>query len=292
MPVTFKVAPHTANTANDVADIKSIGLLRWCSYEQFDVCEELLQSFIGRGPDAVASNFMGAAGGLVSTVLTAYNSHHALVLRPDDVWLAILVQFSFYVNAHADELRDKFVAHEDKKEVVVDDFGTRYTVDHGLMTRRMTEEMDKFIVDQAFKDWILPRFSTTTSNDVVVASVVMMATLKEYFSYKMVLDCGIPSVTLEGEKSDWEEILRRASKLKEYGKETTAWYALLEPVLTRFVRAFDAPDADENLDFWQKVADVRNLGSGMTDLSGWITAFCAFSSKGKWLGLPLDDVST
>ena len=291
MPITFKPAAHAANSFQNATELTSLDLLRSSCDAQWDICDEVLQSFIGRGPDATGGNLQSAHTGLVSTILSAYNQHHALILRPDDVWLAILVQFNFYVNAHAEELRDKFVAHEGKQKVVVRALGTRFTVDFGYLAKCMTGEMDKFIVDSALKEWILPSFSTTTNNDTVVAAVLMMATLKEYFAYKIQLCCGIPKVTLEGEKSDWEEILRRASKLQEYGKETTAWCALLEPVLNRFVRAFDAPDADENLDFWQRVADVRHQGSGPSYLSGWITAFCAFSAKGKWLGLPLDDVS-
>jgi hypothetical protein len=57
--------------------------------------------------------------------------------------------------------------------------------------------------------------------------------------------CGIPRVTLEGEKKDWENILTRLEKLKEYGDETTAWYHLLVPVISRFVGAFDNPDLVE-----------------------------------------------
>lgn len=34
----------------------------------------------------------------------------------------------------------------------------------------------------------------------------------------MELCCGIPSVTLEGEKSDWENLLLRIDKLKEFGR--------------------------------------------------------------------------
>src|SRR5690349_20929723 len=38
--------------------------------------------------------------GLVHIVIGAYNNHFNLVLRPDDVWQAIVTQLSFYVNAH------------------------------------------------------------------------------------------------------------------------------------------------------------------------------------------------
>jgi hypothetical protein len=96
--------------------------------------------------------------------------------------------------------------------------------------------------------------------------------------------CGIPRVTLEGEKEDWENILTRLEKLKEYGDETTAWYHLLVPVISRFVGAFDSPDAEENIEFWQKVAHYQGGGSGPTWIAGWINAFCVFDEKGKWVG--------
>ncbi|KAI0083897.1 hypothetical protein BDY19DRAFT_609389 [Irpex rosettiformis] len=289
MPVTFRPAAHAANSIRDLGEVTSLNLLRSSCEDQQEACDELLQSFIGSGPNATGGSLLTANTGLVSTVLSAYNQHYALILRPDDVWLTILIQFSFYVNAHAEELRESFVAHEGKKEVTVQAIGTRYTVNFGALAEQMTKAMDSFIVDRALKDWILTQFSTTTSNDTVVAAVLMMATLKEYFSYGFELCCGIPRVTLEGEKSDWEEILRRAEKLKDYGKETAAWYKLLQPVLSRFVSAFDAPQAEENIDFWQRVAHEHRQFSGPSYISGWITAFCAFSAKGKWLGLPLDE---
>lgn len=78
-----------------------------------------------------------------------------------------------------------------------------------------------------------------------------MATLKQYFEYVFMLDgCGIPRVTLEGERSDWVDILGRLEKLKEYGIETIAWYYLLRPVIARFVAALDDPTSAENMDFW------------------------------------------
>lgn len=115
--------------------------------------------------------------------------------------------------------------------------------------------------------------------------------MQEYFDYRFSLMCGIPRVTLEGEKKDWQLILDRLEKLKEYGEETTAWYNLLVPIISRFVRAFDDPDAQENLDFWQKVAHHQGGGSGPTYLAGWITAFCVFNDQGKWIGHPIGKVS-
>ncbi|KZV68270.1 hypothetical protein PENSPDRAFT_744198 [Peniophora sp. CONT] len=223
--------------------------------------------------------------GLVQTVSEAYLEHRALVLRPDDIWLAILTQFSLYVNKHAEDLREN--------SYLVYEVGTRHTIDFGDMAHRMTSEMDKFIVDRALRDWILPKFSTTTDNDTVVASVTMMATMKAYFEYSFGITCGIPLVVLEGERADWEDVLRRARKLMEYGEETTAWYSLLRPVLDRFVRAFDAPDSKENLTFWDNVVFYQETGCGDPTefmLTGWLSAFCVFSVQGGWIGNPVKGV--
>ena len=103
------------------------------------------------------------------------------------------------------------------------------------------------------------------------------------------LTCGIPSVTLEGEKSDWERLLARLDKLDSFGEEPRAWAAMLRPIITRFVRAFDG---EPDIDFWSRVCHYYPQGSGPTYLSGWITAFCVWSSKGKWQGPPISKLSS
>ncbi|KAF8881840.1 hypothetical protein CPB84DRAFT_1817225 [Gymnopilus junonius] len=245
----------------------------------------MLQSSLGK-PDF--QSIIPEHNGFVNTVIQAYNTHKHLVLRPDDVWIAILGQFNFYVNAHSEELRKQFVAHEDKKTLVVYASGTRFDVDFGDMARQMANLIHKnarlSVVDKDLKDWILPDFSTTSDNDTVVCSVLMMATLKAYFNYVFCLDCGIPSVTLEGKKSDWGKLLKRLDKLDSFGEEPKVWASLLRPILKRFVSAFDG---EPDIDFWGKVCHHHNGGSGPTYISGWVTAFCVWSSEGKWQGPPL-----
>jgi hypothetical protein len=241
------------------------------------------------GPSGSPLNgFIAKRNGLVHTVVDAYNQHYALVLRPDDIWLCILTQFNLFVNGEgrAEQLRSVFVAHEGKKELVIEGSGTRYTADYGDMAKQMTQLIEENIVDPSLRTWIIPSFTTTNATDVVVASVIMMATLQSYFEYRFSLRCGIPHVTLLGEKDDWEQIVRRIEKLKEYGPETTAWYRQLKPVVTRFAQAFDdgVADSADNREFWNRVVHWQPMGSGPTYLSGWITAFCAFNDQGKWLG--------
>ncbi|KAJ7655986.1 hypothetical protein DFH06DRAFT_1045943 [Mycena polygramma] len=300
MPVTFSVAPHSANPVNFGAakgyTAKDI-LATSCRWQESQKAVEILQfalpsenpSTSGRDLTAKMHDILPSNNGFVRTAITAYNKHHALVIRPDDVWHAILSQFNFFVNANAELLRASFVADEGKKDLTITVMGTRYDVDFGEISRQMVDLIEKNIVDPTLRQWAMPNFTTTTDNDTIVSAVLIMATLKQYFSYGVsCVYCGIPRVTLEGEKSDWVNILERLEKLKEYGVETTAWYHLLHPVIARFVAAFDAPDSQENVDFWQKIAHYHPGGSGPSYYSGWINAFNVVSVKGAWLGHALN----
>ena len=151
-------------------------------------------------------------------------------------------------------------------------------------------------------EWILPDFTTTTEHDRTIGAMTLMSTLKAYVSlsvgsphvtlrepkrapspryatYSIFIECGIPSVTLDGEKSDWEEIYRRLARLDELGDEPAVWARMLRPIVRRFVGAFDgAPDVG----FWERVADMDGY-CGRDLWSGWITAFCVWSPEGRWL---------
>jgi len=190
-----------------------------------------------------------------------------------------MAQFNFYVNAHAEELRKHFVAHEGKKTLMIERHGTLHTVDFGCVAQEFIDYLHSNLVDKELHQWVLPEFTTTTANDKTVCAVIMMSTLKSYFGYTIESSCGIPSVALEGEKSDWETLLARVSKLEEFGSEPTAWANMLRSILRRFVSAFDG---EPDVDFWSKVAHQTPNFSGPTYLSGWLTAFCVWTKDGKW----------
>lgn len=120
--------------------------------------------------------------GLVNALTMAYNAHHNIVLRPEDFWVAVLTQFSSYVNARGEELRDKFVNFDGKKELTVRSGGSLRTAAFDQMSVSMTKQIADNLKDDSVRDWILPSFTTTTNNDRVVCSIVMMAAMQNYFS--------------------------------------------------------------------------------------------------------------
>ncbi|KAL7815055.1 hypothetical protein V8C44DRAFT_325218 [Trichoderma aethiopicum] len=234
-----------------------------------------------------ALNVVPYANGFIHGIIRAFQQDLHLVLRPDDIWLAITVQFSFYVNGHAEELRSHFVSHEGKKKLVVDmSPQTMATLDVASAAEKFTALIQSNVLDPGLRDWILPNFTTTTDNDISVGALVMMATTKTYFEYIILMGCGFPSVTLEGERDDWVKLLKRLSKLATFGDEPAQWSRLLIKVMEKIIETFDRPDDEDVKAFWMRAvheAGEEGSGRGLISLSGWITAFCFWDEKGRMI---------
>ncbi|KAF8536740.1 hypothetical protein BDD12DRAFT_849770 [Trichophaea hybrida] len=311
MPVTFQVAEHSANPIPrdpdefDATLGSSLGgytipkksikdVLRQTAPDASFAMAEIFQTSF---QESDLPDIMPSRNGLVYCCIESYNKHHNLVLRPDDVWHTIISQFSLYVNANSEKMRSYFVDHEGKRELEVRAIGSRYSVDFGEMAKSMGKLLDENIKDKSLLDWVLPSYSTSTPNDTIIGSILMMCTLKKYFSYKFMIMCGIPSITLLGTQDDWINLHTRLDKLLEFGPESEhpdlhAWHSLLSPTITHFVNAFEVFSLDATATAEPNQKDIRNFfgricheisgGSGPTYISGWITFFCAFDEHGKW----------
>ena len=234
--------------------------------------------------------------------MEAYNEHHRLVIRPEDVWFAILTQLGSYINAHAEDLRDVLLLPDSGGEPSSPDGDGRIhlhieadlkggdrapVVDHGRMAHAMTALMARRFRDEDLRDWVQPAFTTTTKADQATASVIFMGAMRRYFAYSWGTRCGVPTATLLGAESDWVRVRQRAERLARFDAgdgQPARWLRLLRPVLDGLVRCFRAPDSDASRRFWQAVCDehVPN-GSGATTYSGWITAFCFWDEAGRCL---------
>ncbi|KAJ5899883.1 hypothetical protein N7495_004627 [Penicillium taxi] len=147
----------------------------------------------------------------------------------------------------------------------------------------MTKAIEKNVVDEELRTWIMPDFTTTTESDKVVAAVLMMGSLQKYFSYEAMMLCGIPSVTLLGERGDWVVLVKKLEKLHQLGDEPARFAQLLRPILNNFVASFDDPESSDVLDFWSRCAHKESGGSGPSYLSGWVSVFCFWNEKGNMM---------
>lgn len=245
-------------------------------------------NFTSQYPDSISWR---KSTGFVDTVFFSYQKHHNLIIRPDDIWIAIIVQFSLYVNANAEALRHSFVNFEGKKKLEVEFTEPVDRVPINVFIAEIAALIDANI-DPKVSSWIKPNFTTTTVNDELTAGAALMATMQKYFDYGLssVL-CGIPKVTITGDVNDWREIRKRVERLREFevnGQNLMAkWSSMLGRILDEFINVKEGKEKDD--EFWKQAIridyDIVNLHCALrndTYLNGWITAFSAFDRSGRW----------
>ena len=284
MPITINVVdcPATAWTKDNVESPEK--LLEAACPEQYRRCQRLIQSSF-TSPKLQADHISASDNGFVWAACHAYSNHHHLVIRPEDVWFAILAQMSFYINAHAEELRTFFVQHQGEKELEAISNGS----DIGMLVVQMTEIIAKNVVDPELREWVMPSFTSTTADDKVIGAILFMGAMQKYFSYTITMLCGLPTVTLLGEASDWREILKRLDKIDLLGDEPRRFTSMLRPILKHMILSFDYPTSVEVKNFWNTIAHERLIGSGSECLTGWITAFCFWNECGLAKRLDADN---
>ncbi|KAF5974770.1 DUF4419 domain-containing protein [Fusarium coicis] len=240
MPITVAIPNSKVNSWKGPKDDTS-QLLRVVNSQEANGWKQIIQSSLSVDASLEENHITASRNGLVWSCFYAYSNHFHLTIRPEDIWFAVITQLSAYINANSETKRDYFVSHRGRKKIEVIDHATLHTADYGNLAQRMTLAIGKNIKDPSFREWVLPSFSTTTENDRVVGSVLLMGALQKYFSYRITLCCGIPSVTLLGEVTDYEDILKRLDKLDEMGEEPTHFAKLLRPILRNMILSFTQP---------------------------------------------------
>lgn len=208
------------------------------------------------------------------TVHYAYANHHPLVLSPDDVWMQIALGVSLHINENYEKLQPKVMRFKDRQEIKV-------TMDElsALKPASWQRLVDTFAllteakVQPEFYKVMLPEFSTSTPLTKTAFRAAMMSSVKKGISYIGESGCGIPSVTLLGKKSDWEDIYQRLDALKKY--DLGFWTEELKPVLQEFINVYDHKTDKQ---FWQRIYKYRE-GYMMQDVNGWIIKFFPYLTK-------------
>jgi hypothetical protein len=231
--------------------------------------------------------------GFVRGAIDAWAQHQHLVIRPDEVWFSILVQMNFYMNENAEELRHLFVSHSGKNEIHIED------VTMERILSRFGDEIQARVKTPWLQEWITPNFSTTTDEDRLAANVLVMGLMKSYYHFSGGIICGLPSVTLLGEKADWQQLLAKLDRLSDFGEQPKAYASQLRPILSHFVQTFDEPDSPRIREFWNNIvlASYHDIcGVEPYTVNGWLTGFAFWDREGKPLsqwkhdGLDLDGV--
>ncbi len=256
---TFHVSPEVkrAKTLLGFAPSLSAHLASTTSYA--------VEACGATGPNVVSRSL---SNGLLGAVHHAFDQHYPLVLSPDDIWLAIAQAFAIHMEPQAEMLRKHFVKHDGKVEIVCE----QPSWQKGLATNPwpdafsfFSEKIEEHIGKK--RDLIVCDFSTTGPIERAASEIVLMGAMKEYFKYRVLTLCGIPEITLLGEKSDWQQVRHKAQALGEFG---CAWWTDgLVQILDKFI---DASSDRVDTEFWQRIYKEKD-DSGGPDVCGWINVF-------------------
>ena len=176
----------------------------------------------------------------------AFAEHRPMALTPDLLWHYIMKGISIHINKYSEELRKKFVMHEDKEELIVDVYKPARALDvddwsdvfkefRYKIAANLTEEGKALISEK--------KFSTTSNVIDDVSCIALMDAMSKYFDYRVKYVCGIPSVALLGRKGDWMELRNRAQRALNLlssddlkGDVSLSWWkGSLLPVLDKLI---------------------------------------------------------
>ena len=210
----------------------------------------------------------------------AYADHRPFVLSPDMIWFLISQGFARHINANQEAMRDYIVDFSGKQSLIVktDKQLEDPTLSWNEIFPQFTEQIKKQ-VGNSLVETLTCNFSTTTPLEKIASEITIMESVKPYFEFIVIrIVCGIPEITLEGTPEDWEKVLDKARRLKEYKLEW--WISELEPLLEEFVKA---SKGEVNKDFWRNMFKYHSQKKyGAPDIiDGWIVKFFPYDKNGR-----------
>lgn len=232
--------------------------------------------------------------GMFTSVLTAYNNHWNLRTSPEDWWFCVTRRVAIAVdkNSKKDAVRKMFVDHDGKKTLQVNvPSSTIYGIDYNWFFNEMSKKISENVKVPEYVDAVTADFSVTSPVQKIVSQITLMSSLQEFFEFKCMLLCGIPSVEMIGSEEDW---LKLQSKLKvlrtllepvenDIGL-TAEWWSLVENAFCKLLATYRGePDKD----WWSRIVTKTPFGSGgQCSFGGWIIRFMEGSES-----LDFDDFS-
>jgi len=233
--------------------------------------------------DTEATFVKGKLPGLVLALHTAYEQHYALKLSVSDFIILIGQGLGKHMEVHSEKLRKHFVDHETKEEIVIrrDHFVKGSQNDWSTVFGEFADNIKKRVKTDIY-DVVVDDTSVATPNSRIVSELALMDCMKGYFDYIVVTRCGIPEITLQGTKEDWEGLRNKVKKLNEMNKdnclELDFWLKQITPIVDKICDTVTEKKIDR--EFWSGIYKYSNPGSGTPYISGWITKFFPYLPDG------------
>ena len=205
--------------------------------------------------------------GFIETLQYCYDEHRSLKLSPDHIWTLICQATSIHINQHYDSLKNIIFTDEKKEELIIRNDSLENNARYwGTLIKDFCNETKNHTRNDLY-DFFVPNFSTTTPVQTTVYQITLLESYKKKFSYVGETGCGIPQITITGNKEDWIWIFDHLSDLDKLG--LTWWGKELRPIIKEFINVFDDKI---NVSFWDSIyKDAAEYGAFY--ISGWIIKF-------------------
>src|SRR3989338_237673 len=210
-----------------------------------------------------------------NTLLTAYNPHHSVCLRPEVLWQLIVHEVGTYVQQNADACAHFFTDKPDeqqKLEVMM--FPGDAWEQVILRFRPIFDER----IDAKVLNAFLPKFSTTDQEAEVATLLTFMDAASKWYSYGALYFCGFPKILVACTVKDWKLLLASATVLSTMFEGLRYYFADLVGVVRTIVMTLERGDIDS--EFWGSMFRYHS-NSCPPILDGWLSAFIAFRREPK-----------
>jgi hypothetical protein len=256
-PITFKVAE--VELAEQLLEV----------YDSKKIFEHKTGKKIKYMPDVHTDQKYVFANGnvFIQTLQECFDEHRPLKLSPDVIWLTICQGVSIHINENFDSLETLiFKKNRPKKLIVRNDSLENNSRQWVNLIDSLSAQTSQH-VKKNFHSFFVPTFSTTTREIKTAYEITLMHSFKKAFDYVGESGCGIPTITLTGNRHDWVSIQTRLRMLTELGLDD--WRLELEPIIAEFINVYDGK---VNSEFWKKIyKNMRDYNAFY--ISGWILKF-------------------
>ena len=237
---------------------------------------------------------------IISILIDAFSCHKPVAFTPDLIYGYIAKGFALHIKKHSEELRYLYVSHDGKKDLLYRNDSYVLGSPHNeweLAFENFAEQLKDDTKGTIVQNDL--RFTTTTPVALAHRNVLAMEAMESYYAYRCTSLCGIASVILLGETSDWEKLCtvvrQQFEELNEYCEQNSKpgaslkwWGRVIMPILERMAiihseaASGKMENLDETKDWLSKILKYNaEFGSGaVSTVSGWINALFPYLKQG------------
>lgn len=239
--------------------------------------------------------------GFMFAALQAHLTGTCLLIRPDDIWLAIISQLSLYVQQQsplANKLWKPNLSEQDRELVL-----PMETVGDPLLVANLRRFFAGLFLNDEAVSWITPNFTTSRSIDGMLALMLMSPVAKRHVArnrdsapfdstrYAKVRDaCAIPRLYVAGEIDDWKLLAMRIEHILTYvgddeQERLMRWSQQLLAIVNEFIQSFHL-ELGRGI-FWDHLVShifaAHDISSPAVLMQGWIKYLSPFDRLHQWI---------